>query len=935
MLALVPNARKKQSNATWVPAEPRGVHIAGFGEHDLAWWKKKVKTWKGEYNRPSLTVRITLWDIAGQRIPLKLSESEFSLEDLKKAKAVAEEHVSAGKGSASVYVHLDVAHTGSGNFDLGNYEPVGPTGFYLWRVTRAGVPVARRGPWVDQDEAKEIGRTGARGSNYDEVLTFGDDPSQQGFEIVRRYRAGSGEVYTTSMAGQNLYLDHYRENSSRIWIDKGYLIVPRVLERGGHEYHLGLEHQVFDETGEPSKLSYRGAGVAQDGRVIIGDPHSTTTLVEGTYARQPTSESEQYYRGFLQGLDDRRQASPDKPSAKAYGNTSRWWDGYNDAWREKRENKAKKQTPNHSGLHSRSQEIREGQRWQSRSTGYVYLVTGVSDTAIEVTPSGPASNHIDADETRIYSFENFTEDFTPMRAVREYAANRRASAPYCSVPVDLFPERDGVRIMADQDRSAIVLNDGLEFVYLMNPLEYEQGDPERRLWILWVKGSRTVRVAWWGQLGSPRDEAMTAVSDWLEQTCFPGLSRGDETQSWGIDFSPGEAPGRWEPIIRAAAFASAKIQKEGTTMSRNSSRALRPNYTPHGYALVRDEDGRILEIERSRDYLERRWGEGRDIVELRRPHKVGDVIAYDHQGHESLAPNGRRIGRERMETEHSKKAELYRAVTSAGLETDHHESDLYVLDTPAARELLRKHGYRAELAGGGLGFKGTDGRRWLDIPFGYMPFWEKKAMKSNASRRYSRLENNPQLFPEKYGVRIYAVTERGGGIGGGEGRKKSERVVLVDQDAREFILVNPLEYDREAKVIAFHFGAYGDLNLLYLYSGRGEGIEDGLEECASWLAEHAPGHIMEQGSEEYMELFNEAKEELINEGEDEEDEELDGKAEEQAMADQTYTESGYIASHEWGVNDIDSGEDLAKAALYASKKLYAAHNDEDEDEDED
>ncbi len=136
MLALVPNARKKQSNATWVPAEPRDVHIPGSGSHDLAWWKKKVKTWKSEYNRPSLTVRITLWDIAGQRVPLSLSESEFSLEDLKKAKAVAEEHVSAGKGSASVYVHLDVAHTGSGNFDLGNYEPVGPTGLPVGREQR-------------------------------------------------------------------------------------------------------------------------------------------------------------------------------------------------------------------------------------------------------------------------------------------------------------------------------------------------------------------------------------------------------------------------------------------------------------------------------------------------------------------------------------------------------------------------------------------------------------------------------------------------------------------------------------------------------------------------------------------------------------------------------------------------------------------------------
>lgn len=64
---------------------------------------------------------------------------------------------------------------------------------------------------------------------------------------------------------------------------------------------------------------------------------------------------------------------------------------------------------------------------------------------------------------------------------------------------------------------------------------------------------------------------------------------------------------------------------------------------------------------------------------------------------------------------------LYRDLQAAGIPTDHHESDLYVLDTPAARALIAKHGKR------GSGFTSQiDHKRWLDVPFAYEPFWEKK-----------------------------------------------------------------------------------------------------------------------------------------------------------------------------------------------------------------
>ncbi len=64
---------------------------------------------------------------------------------------------------------------------------------------------------------------------------------------------------------------------------------------------------------------------------------------------------------------------------------------------------------------------------------------------------------------------------------------------------------------------------------------------------------------------------------------------------------------------------------------------------------------------------------------------------------------------------------LYQALRAAGVPIDHHESDLYVLDMPIARTLIAKHGKK------GTAFTSQiDKRRWIDVPFAYDPFWEKK-----------------------------------------------------------------------------------------------------------------------------------------------------------------------------------------------------------------
>jgi hypothetical protein len=65
--------------------------------------------------------------------------------------------------------------------------------------------------------------------------------------------------------------------------------------------------------------------------------------------------------------------------------------------------------------------------------------------------------------------------------------------------------------------------------------------------------------------------------------------------------------------------------------------------------------------------------------------------------------------------------DLYADCLAAGLEVDHHESDLYIKDCPKARELLEK--YKKPVAT----FRSQiDQQVWLEVPFVYTPFWEEK-----------------------------------------------------------------------------------------------------------------------------------------------------------------------------------------------------------------
>lgn len=68
---------------------------------------------------------------------------------------------------------------------------------------------------------------------------------------------------------------------------------------------------------------------------------------------------------------------------------------------------------------------------------------------------------------------------------------------------------------------------------------------------------------------------------------------------------------------------------------------------------------------------------------------------------------------------------LYEEIVAAGIPVDHHESDLYVPDTPEVRAILTRH------ARTGAGFVVQDGHPnagqvWLDVPFAYDPWWKER-----------------------------------------------------------------------------------------------------------------------------------------------------------------------------------------------------------------
>lgn len=70
---------------------------------------------------------------------------------------------------------------------------------------------------------------------------------------------------------------------------------------------------------------------------------------------------------------------------------------------------------------------------------------------------------------------------------------------------------------------------------------------------------------------------------------------------------------------------------------------------------------------------------------------------------------------------------VYQECVKLGLEISHWQSDLYIVHSPEAFEMLKrlKETNPKEVMNVSS-FKGTDKRHWFEIPFAYQPYWDEK-----------------------------------------------------------------------------------------------------------------------------------------------------------------------------------------------------------------
>jgi hypothetical protein len=123
------------------------------------------------------------------------------------------------------------------------------------------------------------------------------------------------------------------------------------------------------------------------------------------------------------------------------------------------------------------------------------------------------------------------------------------------------------------------------------------------------------------------------------------------------------------------------------------------------------------------------------------------------------------------------------------------------------------------------------------------------------------------------------------------------------------VILNPSDRDWKRHRYVLWFGACGSTRIMVWANG----LEDALEECAAYLADHAPGHIMAEWSDEHEKLIAEVCEErgvAFPDGFQALKDDAKWEICTAAEADLTRTESGFITSYEWGIyaEDPERGE---------------------------
>lgn len=134
--------------------------------------------------------------------------------------------------------------------------------------------------------------------------------------------------------------------------------------------------------------------------------------------------------------------------------------------------------------------------------------------------------------------------------------------------------------------------------------------------------------------------------------------------------------------------------------------------------------------------------------------------------------------------------------------------------------------------------------------------------------------------------------------------RKGKRIVIGPRGTsfgRAVELVNPTDRDWTRHRYVMWFGACGATRLMVWANS----LDDAIETAAEHLAEHAPGHVMSEWSEEHRELIREVCAERGVEfpaGFEALDDDEKYDICEEAEADLTRTESGFLTSYEWGID---------------------------------
>lgn len=138
-------------------------------------------------------------------------------------------------------------------------------------------------------------------------------------------------------------------------------------------------------------------------------------------------------------------------------------------------------------------------------------------------------------------------------------------------------------------------------------------------------------------------------------------------------------------------------------------------------------------------------GTGRDAEKTKKAYKEGrvDPPAYvrcwNCQGNGWDPTAAYRFGKNPADAYHVN--DMYSAMVKAGVKIEHHESDMYVPVNDTTTEILKGYRFKKNVK---VFYSGA--KPWYDIPFAYVPFWEKQKQKAE---KVTGIKGNP---PYGYGT---------------------------------------------------------------------------------------------------------------------------------------------------------------------------------------